>query len=129
MAVAGASAFSIFNSDVRTIGTSWTFAKVQEFANPQNLLAVPLLRYISDSDDETVTKSRVLAPLTANPPTVTPTRPIDSKTLPELLEPKIPLMRPNFYRPANRRVGIFGSISSETPNPAAFTGGSTCYLC
>ncbi len=36
------------------------FAKVQKFANPQNLLAVPLLRYISDSDDETVTDVYVL---------------------------------------------------------------------
>ena len=43
MPVAGASAFSIFSSEVGTIGTSWTFTKVQKFDKPQNLLAVPLL--------------------------------------------------------------------------------------
>ena len=59
MAVAGASAFSIFSSEVGTIGTSWTFTKVQKFDKPQNLLAVPLLRYISESDDQTVTEAYV----------------------------------------------------------------------
>lgn len=59
MVVAGASAGSVFNSDVGTIGTSWTFEKVQTFNTPQNVLAVPLLRYISESDDETVTEAFV----------------------------------------------------------------------
>ena len=59
MGVAGASASSVFNSDVGTIGTSWTFEKIQTFNTPQNILAVPLLRYISESDDETVTEAYV----------------------------------------------------------------------
>ena len=57
MAVAGASAFSVFSSNVGTIGTSSTTTKVQKFDKPQNLLAVPLLRYISESDDQTVTEA------------------------------------------------------------------------
>lgn len=59
MAVAGASANSVFNTDVGTIGTSWTFEKPQSFTSPQNILAVPLLRYISESDDQTVTEAYV----------------------------------------------------------------------
>jgi hypothetical protein len=44
---------------VGTIGTSWTFEKIQTFNSPQNVLAVPLLRYISESDDQTVTEAYV----------------------------------------------------------------------
>ncbi|HYU34806.1 MAG TPA: hypothetical protein VEW48_21870 [Thermoanaerobaculia bacterium] len=57
--MAGAAAFSVFSSLVGTIGTSWTFEKIQTFNSPQNLLAVPLLRFISESDDETVTEAYV----------------------------------------------------------------------
>jgi len=59
MAVAGASAGSVFTSDVGTISTSWTFEKVETFSTPQNILAVPLLRYISESDDQTVTEAYI----------------------------------------------------------------------
>ena len=59
MAVAGASAGAIFNNEVGTIGTSWTFERVNTFSTPQNVLALPLLRYIWESDDETVTESYV----------------------------------------------------------------------
>jgi hypothetical protein len=59
MSVAGAEAFSVFNSQVGTIGTSWTFEKIQSFKSPQNLLAVPLLRYIAESDDQTETEAYI----------------------------------------------------------------------
>jgi len=59
MAVAGASASSVFSSLVGTIGTSFTFEKIQTFSSPQNILAVPLLRFISESDDQTVTEAYV----------------------------------------------------------------------
>jgi hypothetical protein len=59
MSVAGASASSVFNSQVGTIGTSWTFEKIQTFNSPQNILAVPLLRYVSESDDQSATEAYV----------------------------------------------------------------------
>jgi len=59
MSVAGAAAFSVFSSEVGTIGTTWTFTKAQKFDKPQNLLAVPLLRYVYESDDETVTEAYI----------------------------------------------------------------------
>jgi hypothetical protein len=59
MAVAGASAGAIFSNEVGTIGTNWTFDKVTTFPTPQNLLALPLLRYINETDDETVTEAYV----------------------------------------------------------------------
>jgi hypothetical protein len=59
MSVAGASAFSVFTSEVGTIGMSWTFEKIQTFASPQNLLAVPLLRYVAESDDQSVTEAYI----------------------------------------------------------------------
>jgi hypothetical protein len=59
MSVAGASAVSVFSTQVGTIGTSWTFEKIQTFDNPQNVLAVPLLRYVSESDDKTVTEAYI----------------------------------------------------------------------
>src|SRR5262249_49837510 len=59
MAVAGAAAFSVFSSQVGTNGTAWTFDKIQKFSTPQNLLALPLLRYISESDDQTVTEAYI----------------------------------------------------------------------
>ena len=61
MAVAGVSATPMFSSEVGTIGTSWTFTTYppQKFSPPQNILAMPLLRYISESDDQTVTDAYV----------------------------------------------------------------------
>src|SRR5262245_6590969 len=59
MAVVGASAGSVFASDKGTIGTSFTFEKKQPFPTPQNILAVPLLRYVSESDDQSVTEAFV----------------------------------------------------------------------
>ena len=59
MAVQGAASQSVFSSQVGTIGTSWTFTAVQTFSTPQNVLAIPLLRYVSESDDQTVTEAYV----------------------------------------------------------------------
>jgi hypothetical protein len=47
---------------VGTIGSSWTFEKVQTFNTRQNILAVPLDRYVSEKDDETVTEGYILTP-------------------------------------------------------------------
>jgi hypothetical protein len=59
MPVQGAASSSVFNSEVGTIGTSWTFTKVETFSPAKNILAVPLLRYISESDDQTTTEAYV----------------------------------------------------------------------
>jgi hypothetical protein len=59
MAVAGVSAQAMFGSEVGTIGTSWTFTKHQTFSPAQNILAIPVLQYISESDDETTTQAYV----------------------------------------------------------------------
>jgi hypothetical protein len=55
MPVNGAWAKPMFSSEVGTIGTTWTFTKQQSFSPPANLLAYPVLQYISESDDETQT--------------------------------------------------------------------------
>jgi hypothetical protein len=54
MPVNGASADAIFGWDgVGTINTSHTFTKVQTFPSPVNILAIPLLQKIAETDDET----------------------------------------------------------------------------
>jgi hypothetical protein len=59
MAIAGVASSAMFSSEVGTIGTSWTFSTTQTFSPPRNILAVPLLRYISESDDQTTTEAYV----------------------------------------------------------------------
>jgi hypothetical protein len=59
MAVAGVWAASMFGNEVGTIGTSYTFTKPQDFTTPQNILALPLLRYNSESDDQTMTDAYI----------------------------------------------------------------------
>ena len=55
MAIAGVAASPVFNSIVGTIGTSFTFVFPQKFATPQNILALPMLQFINESDDLTIT--------------------------------------------------------------------------
>lgn len=59
MAVVGVGANSYFSSEVGTIGTSHTFLKPQTINPPQNILAIPVLQKISESDDETFTHAFV----------------------------------------------------------------------
>ena len=59
MPVNGAAGSSMFSSTVGTIGTSFTFTTVQTFNPPQNILALPLLRSINESADQTETTAFV----------------------------------------------------------------------
>jgi hypothetical protein len=59
MPVNGAAASSMFSSVVGTIGTSFTFTTSQTFSPPRNILALPLIRSISESADETETTAFV----------------------------------------------------------------------
>lgn len=59
MPVNGASGSSMFSNTVGTIGTSFTFTIDQTFNPPKNILALPLLRSINESDDETETTAFV----------------------------------------------------------------------
>ena len=59
MPVNGAAGSSMFGNLVGTIGTSFTFTIDQTFNPPKNILALPLLRSIIESADETETTAFV----------------------------------------------------------------------
>jgi hypothetical protein len=59
MPVNGAWAMPYFSSEVGTIGTTYTFTKQQTISPPANILAYPVLQYISESDDQTETTAYV----------------------------------------------------------------------
>ena len=59
MAIAGVTATTMFDSIRAAIGTSWTFTTIDQWKTPQNILALPILQYISEGDDQTVTEAFV----------------------------------------------------------------------
>jgi hypothetical protein len=61
MAVNSVNAFSVFSSEVGTINATWTFVSMQTFNTPRNLQALPLLRYISETNDTSGTEAYISA--------------------------------------------------------------------
>ena len=59
MPVNGAAGSSMFSFTPGTIGTSFTFTIDQKFNPPKNILALPLLRSVNESADETETTTFV----------------------------------------------------------------------
>ena len=57
--VVGAWTKPFFSSQVGVIGTTETFKATQTFGTPQNLMALPLLRYVRQSSSSSVTEAYI----------------------------------------------------------------------